>query len=93
MAGDESTDSVGPVLQAGVVTDAIIAAIAQLNSGVVIVERGAYRRVLVPHRCVVTRQAVEAHLGSPVHFPGDLEKVMPPFKGQLSLTAERAEWQ
>src|SRR5215813_8351580 len=94
VAADEvdHTERVGPVLQAGVVADAIIAAIEQLNAGVVIVERGAYRRVLVPHRCIVTRSAIEEHLGHTVRFPGDLEKVMPSFKGRLTLTAERAEW-
>jgi hypothetical protein len=37
---------VGPVLQAGAVADAMIAAIKQLNAEAVVVDRGAYRRVL-----------------------------------------------
>jgi hypothetical protein len=88
----DTSDRVGPVLQAGAVADAIIAAITQLNTGVVILDRGAYRRVLVPRRCVVTRAAVEEHLGRAVHFPGDLEKVMPAFKGLFAVSEESAAW-
>jgi MmoB/DmpM family len=47
-------DRVGPVLQSGSVANAIVAAIKDLNQDVLVVDRGAYVRVLVPHCCVVT---------------------------------------
>jgi MmoB/DmpM family len=88
----DSSDHVGPVLRSGSVADAVIAAIRQHHAETVVVDRGAYRRVLVPGRCVVTRVAIEAHLGRPVRFPGDLEKVMPAFKGRFTVSEECAVW-
>src|ERR1700757_3162825 len=85
-------DRVGPVLQAGTVTNAIIAAIKNLNQDVMVVDRGAYVRVLVPQYCVVTRSAIEKHLGRPFRFPGELETVMSAFKGSLQLNQEDAAW-
>ena len=41
-------DHVGPVLQAGALTNAIVAAIRDLNSEVIVLDRGAYLRVLAP---------------------------------------------
>jgi hypothetical protein len=83
---------VGPVLQAGTVANAIIAAIRDLNEDVMIVDRGAYVRVLVPRRCVVTRTAIERHLGRSFRFPGELETVMSAFKGLLQLNQDAATW-
>jgi len=85
-------DSVGPVLQSGPVADAIIAAIKDLNQEVMVVDRGAYIRVLVPQCCVVTRSAIEQHLGRPFRFPGELETVMSAFKGSLQLNQDDAAW-
>jgi len=85
-------DSVGPVLQSGPVASAIIAAIKDLNQDVIVVDRGAYVRVLVPQCCVVTRSAIEQHLGRPFRFPGELETVMSAFKGSLELNQEDAAW-
>jgi hypothetical protein len=50
-----SYDRVGPVLQSGTVANAIVAAITELNEDVMVLDRGAYVRVLVPRCCVVTR--------------------------------------
>jgi toluene monooxygenase system protein D len=86
-------DHVGPVLQVGVLTEAIVAAIRDLNSDVEVIDRGGYLRVLVPHRCVVTRSAIEKYLGRSVRFPGELETVMSAFKGTLKLTEDEAIWQ
>lgn len=86
-------DHVGPVLQSGELSDAIISAIQDLNSGVLVMDRGAYLRVLVPRRCVVTRDAIEKHLGRPLRFPGELETVMSAFKGALQLSEHEAIWQ
>jgi toluene monooxygenase system protein D len=91
-AEHSTCDYVGPVLQAGVVAEAVIAAIRQLNSTVVVLDRGAYQRVLVPQRCVITRMAVEAHLGRPLRFPGDLEKIMPAFQGSFTVSEAEAAW-
>src|ERR1700757_3760980 len=85
-------DSVGPVLQPGKIANAINAAIKGLNRGVIVVDRGTYVRVLVPHCCVVTRIAIEKHLGRPFRFPGELEGVMSSFKGSLQLNQDDAAW-
>jgi toluene monooxygenase system protein D len=86
-------DHVGPVLQVGMLTSAIVAAIRDLNSEVIVVDRGAYLRVLVPRTCVVTRVSIEQHLGRPVRFPGELETVMSAFKGAIRLSEDEASWQ
>jgi toluene monooxygenase system protein D len=88
----DSRERVGPVLQTGAVADAIIAAITQLNAEAVVIDRGAYRRVSVLQRCLVTRAAMEEQLGRPVHFPADLETVMPAFKGRLTVSEDQAVW-
>ena len=85
-------DTVGPVLESGDVADAVIAAIRALNEDVAVEDRGSYRRVLVPVRCVVTRQAIERALCAKFALPGDLERIMPSFKGRLSIDEDRAEW-
>ena len=86
-------DHVGPVLQSGALAAAIVAAIRDLNSDVLVLDRGAYLRVLVRQRCVVTRNAIEKHLGRSVRFPGELETVMSAFKGGLQLSEDKAIWQ
>lgn len=85
-------DRVGPVLQSGPVANAIIAAIKDLNQDVMVVDRGAYVRILVPRCCVVTRSAIEKHLGRAFRFPGELETVMSAFKGTLKLNQDDAAW-
>jgi hypothetical protein len=89
---EKTYDHVGPVLQSGSVTNAIIAAIKDLNQDVIVVDRGAYMRVLVPRCCVVTRSAIEKHLGRSFRFPGELETVMSAFKGSLQLNQDDATW-
>jgi toluene monooxygenase system protein D len=86
-------EHVGPVLQAGAVSAAIVEAIRDLNQDVLIVDRGAYVRVLVPNRCIVTRSAIEKQLGRSFRFPGELEMAMSGFKGTILLTDEDATWQ
>ena len=88
----EIYDRVGPVLQSGPVANAIIAAIKDLNQDVMVVDRGAYVRVLVPRCCLVTRSAIETHLGRPFRFPGELETIMSAFKGSLQLNQDDAAW-
>ena len=86
-------ERVGPVLQTGAVSDAIVAAIKDLNQDVLVVDRGAYLRVLVPQRCIVTREAIERRLGRSFRFPGELEVVMSGFKGAILLSENDATWQ
>jgi toluene monooxygenase system protein D len=88
----ETYNRVGPVLQSGAVATAIIAAIKDLNQDVMVVDRGAYVRVLVPRCCIVTRSAIEEHLGRSFRFPGELETVMSAFKGSLELNQNDAAW-
>ena len=90
---NSSRERVGPVLQAGAVTDAIVAAIKDLNQDVLVVDRGAYLRILVPHKCVITKSGIEKHLGRSFRFPGELEMVMSAFKGAIQLTDSDATWQ
>src|ERR1700733_7228427 len=92
----ESVDSslrVGPVLQAGGVSDAIIAAIKDLNQDVLVVNRGAYLRVLVPQKRVVTKSGIEKHLGRSFRFPAGLETVLSAFKGAVPRTDSEAPGQ
>jgi hypothetical protein len=84
---------VGPVVRRGPVGDAVIAAIGMGNSDVELLDRGVYVRVLVPRCCVVTRSAIEQQLGRPFRLPGDLEAVMPSFKGRFRVTEHRATWE
>ena len=84
---------VGPVLTSGTVTEAILEAIQALNPQAVIQDRGSYVRVLSPHRCIVTADAVEQLLGEPFRLPGDLERRMPAFKGNLAIDDKQAVWE
>ena len=80
------------MLQSGPIANAIVAAIKDLNQDVMVVDRGAYVRILVPRSCVVTRSAIEKHLGRSFRFPGELETVMSAFKGSLQLNQDDAAW-
>jgi toluene monooxygenase system protein D len=90
---DNLRDRVGPVLQSGPLCAAVVAAMRQLNDDVLVVDRGAYCRILVAGRCSVTRSAIEAELGRSVRFPGELETIMSSFKGDLRITSDEAVWQ
>ena len=84
---------VGPVLESSDFGRAVLTAILSLNSEVRVQDQGAYLRVLAAERCFVTRAAIEIALGRPVQLPGDLEQVMPSFKGRLQIDSERACWE
>jgi hypothetical protein len=84
---------VGPVLLSGRVSEAIVAAIRAQNAGVRVSQRGSYLRVAVSNRCEVRAQTVAALLGEPFRIPQDLERVMPSFRGRLSLSEELAAWE
>jgi hypothetical protein len=84
---------VGPVLVGGPTARAVVAAIAELNTHAAIVDRQGYVRVRVPARCVVTRAAIEAHLGRPFELRTELEPIMASFQGRLTLTSDEATWE
>ena len=89
----DAADAVGPVLQAGAMARAIITAIRSLNDSVEVIDRGGYLRVLVPGRCVVTRQALEEALGGPSCLPRDLEAVMSSYRGSFTVSEDLARWE
>ena len=84
--------TVGPVLLREPLGEAVLAAIAAANPQVQIVDRGAYLRVLAKSRCAVTRAAIEEQFGAPITLPGDLEAVMPSWKGRLRITSDAVWW-
>jgi hypothetical protein len=90
--GEESADCVGPVLEANETSRALVAAIIKTNADVVVHDRGSYLRVLVPRACVLSRAAVEAELGRPFRLPGDLESLMPSYKGTVKMTGDEVSW-
>jgi hypothetical protein len=92
MADASSLETVGPVLEAGAAGAAVVAAIRKLNQNVTLEDRGSYVRVLAFRRCVVTREAIEAETGQPFTLPGDLECVMPSFKGRFLVNEDQATW-
>ena len=85
-------DQVGPVLEAGVVAEAIVRALRELNRDVTVQDRGSYLRVLVPGRCVLERATLERILGRPFALPGDLELSMVAFRGAISIQADAVVW-
>src|SRR5260221_4282810 len=88
----DTRDWVGPVLQKGPITDAIVAAIRELNGDIEVVDRGAYLRVSSPGRCRVTSAAVASRTGAPFRLPSDLELVMSSFKGLFEMSEDEAIW-
>ena len=85
-------DWVGPVLETGEVARALIAAMRESHKELVVQDHGSYLRVLAPGRCSVKRERIEKALGRPFRLPGDLEAVMPSFKGAFRVDADEAEW-
>lgn len=85
--------SVGPVLAAGPIASALAAAIRERHPDAQIEDHGSYLRVLVPRRCVLARAAVERLLGRDFRLPGDLELVMPAFKGEFFVSDDEAVWE
>lgn len=85
-------ECVGPVLEASEMGRRLARAILVLNPGGYLEDRGSYLRVLVPLRCVLTREAAERELGRLFRLPVDLEPLMPAFKGMIRISSERVEW-
>jgi hypothetical protein len=91
--GPDDREAVGPVLTPGPLADAVIAAIRGDNADVTVIDRGAYLRVLVPRCCRLDRARVEEILDADFRLPGDLEAIMPSFRGRLVIAEERARWE
>lgn len=91
--GDPGADTVGPVLEANEAGRAVVEAIRAAHPDLVVHDRGAYLRVLVSRRCVARRDAIERALGRPFTLPGDLEQIMPSFKGTLTITDDAVTWE
>jgi toluene monooxygenase system protein D len=85
-------NEVGPVLLAGRVAEAVVAAIRKQNVGVRVSSRGSYVRVAVTGHCEVHGHVVEQILGERFRLVHDLERVMPSFRGRLSLSEDVASW-
>ncbi|HEV3192085.1 MAG TPA: Rieske 2Fe-2S domain-containing protein, partial [Polyangiaceae bacterium] len=85
--GREGELRVGPVLNAGPQTEAVVVAICSLNADVEVIDRGAYLRVLVPRLCRVTLEAIQRCGGSKFELPGDLERIMSSFQGRFRVDA------
>ena len=92
MDSDER-EHVGPVLTAGPLAEAVVAAIRASNADVTVVDRGAYLRVLVPRRCRLDGALVAELVRGDFRLPSDLEAIMPSFRGTLSITSEAAIWE
>jgi toluene monooxygenase system protein D len=83
---------VGPVLQATPLARTIIAAIENENENVVVLDEGAYLRVLVPRVCRLSRAGLTAVSDPSSRFPADLEVVMSSFTGAMQLTEDGVVW-
>lgn len=91
--GTDPRDRVGPVLQAGPLAEAVIAAIRQANPDLEVIDRGSYLRVLCAGTCAVSRAAIEAAAGRSFRLPVDLEAIMPSFKGRLWMSDDAVRWE
>jgi nitrite reductase/ring-hydroxylating ferredoxin subunit len=89
---DEPDRQVGPVLHATPFAHVVAAVIEEENDDVVVLDEGAYLRVLAPGTCRLSRAALEAATGPAIRFPGDLEVVMSSFTGVLKLTDDAVVW-
>jgi len=83
---------VGPVLHATPFARSVASVIEEENEHVLVLDEGAYLRVLSPRVCRLSRAGLKAATGFAIRFPGDLEVVMSSFAGVLQLTEDEAVW-
>ena len=83
---------VGPVLEASDLGRAIAEILLRHNGGARLRDQGAYLRVECAERCRLDRADVEQTLGRPFRLPGELEQLMPSFRGQLRVSEDSVEW-
>lgn len=89
-----SRNFVGPIVLAGEIADALIAAIGVDNPGktVSIMKRASYVRIGVDGgECVLHRATIQAHLGRPFQMR-ELEAMMPSFAGQIETGEDSIRW-
>lgn len=84
---DERTNSVGPVLRAGEVADAVVEALEEDNPGktFVIEDRVAYVRAETEGECIVRADTVARLLGRPFRI-AELEVNLSSFSGRIETT-------
>lgn len=87
-------DIVGPVFMKFGLAVAAVEAIAQDNPDtfVGIIDRGHYIRVVGNRRLVLRKTTLEAVLGRPVRFPGEIEVIMSAFAGRIRVSGEEIVW-
>lgn len=89
MSGDEAArnNSVGPVLRAGEVADAVVEALQEDNPGkeFVVEDRVAYVRAETEGECVVRAETVARLLGRPFRI-AELEVNLSSFAGRIETT-------
>lgn len=93
MPAEPGERAVGPVLQVGQAASAVVQAIVERNPRARVLDRGSYLRVAAPGCCVVTRDAIEQHLGRAFRLPGDLETIMPSYAGRFVVSEDEARWE
>ncbi len=83
------TATVGPIIQAGEIAEAVAAAVREDNAGkqVNVVDRGSYVRIEVDGECIIRRETLESELGRPFRM-ADLEVNMPSFVGQIETASD-----
>jgi toluene monooxygenase system protein D len=83
------TMSVGPIIQAGEIAEAVAAAVREDNAGkqVNVIDRGSYVRIEVDGECIIRRETLENELGRPFRM-SELEVNMPSFVGQIETASD-----
>ena len=83
----ERNNSVGPVLRAGEMADAVIQALEEDNPGKVFViqDHLAYLRIETEGECIMRRETIERALGRPFQMP-ELELNLTSFSGRIETT-------
>jgi hypothetical protein len=85
-------NDVGPVLESGRTTTAIIEALKRRNAQLEIVDKGSYQRILTQRKCTLLVADVEDILGTRFRIPQDLEKIMPSFQGEIIFDVDKVIW-
>jgi toluene monooxygenase system protein D len=91
-ASKDFEHGVGPVLHTTPFALTVVSVIEDENHNAVIVDEGAYLRVLASPVCRLSRVGLETAAGPDIRFPGDLEVVMSSFAGVMELTEDGAVW-
>lgn len=89
----ETRNSVGPVVRAGELADAVIEAIWDDNpeKEVSVVDRGDYVRISTEGMCRLTKGSLEKHLGRGFDL-SHLEIEMPSFMGRMKTVGDEYLW-